>query len=121
SDGAAHRAFDKGEALVANEHGSSQHADRRAGIEPMFYHDRSLRLRLVDLVWGPCERDQVSLGLSGADPIPGLALGHVLLPDLVQALPRLHLALGSIEDHADPVFAVEKLDVVKYIALGRVG
>src|SRR5512132_1866303 len=59
--------------------------------------------------------DNISPGLVHAGPVPGLASRHVVLADVDHLLACPDLPLRSIEDDADLVFAVQKLNVVKDI------
>ena len=118
ADRAPHRALDEGQPLVVDEHCPRQHADRRAVVEPMFDRERRLRLGWSSSSGGFSQRDQVAAGLVGADPVPGLALGDVVLADVEQFFVAFaDLALRTVEHHPNTVLAIEKLNVVKDITL----
>src|SRR3954454_4548494 len=78
ADRAADRAFDKGQALIVDKHRAREQANARARIQSMFDRERSLRLRKARIGW-LFQRNKVAARLVGAEPIPSLALGHVVL------------------------------------------
>src|SRR4051812_14979837 len=96
ADGTPESSFDEGEALVVNEQCAREHTNARALIEAMF--DRERRLRS----WEACirrllERNKVAARLICTEPVPGLALGHIVLRDVDQLFTLANLALRPIE------------------------
>src|SRR4051794_20459178 len=76
-----------------------------------------LRSRQGGRVGRLLKADQVAPRLIGAEPVPGLSGGNIVLTDVEQLLAFPNLALRAVEDDSDPVLAVEKLNIVKDIAL----
>ena len=63
------------------------------------------------------QRENVAVGLVESRPIPGLAGRRIVLPDIDQLVALADLALRAVKHDPNPVLAVEKLHVIKYIAL----
>src|SRR5438270_145736 len=82
----------------------------------MFQRDCRLRGGQAGVGW-LFEGDEVARRLIGADPIPGLPLRHVVFADIHQLVALANLALGPVKDDPDPVLAIQKLNIIKYIAL----
>ena len=115
-----HRSFDHGHVLVVDQHHARERTDGRPVVDAMFERNRCLGLRRKGGIGRLLDRHEIAARLVEAGPVPGLAFGDVVLADVDHLLARLDLPLRPVKHDADAVDAVEKLNVVKDIALATV-
>jgi hypothetical protein len=117
SDRAPDRPFDIGQSFVLELERLNRDLDRGFPVDTMGDIGGRLDARILGIAVELPEIEDVPPRLVDARPIPCLARWNVLLPDVDGFGAGADLPLWTVEDDVDLVVAVQKLNVVKQIAL----